>query len=240
MNFLDRVAKNADLAKLKDVSASLLSKKKLTPGEIQKLISNAAKIEADEALKQSLLAVNEAVNKEFIDLIAKAGATLKSNATAGVKQSYKEFTQEVFKESLQGYKEALVKVLGNGFSEYVDNLVANKADDMFKVMVKEYVDRELIETGKGSPKGPPKGKGNCVINGVVHDFDDCIKPSEGVEPAEEGDCGIFCDEESKQRFRKRVAEGVAKWPEESRRREREHINRAAEQVKREQGSGGGR
>lgn len=240
LNFLDRVAKNADLAKLKDVSASLLSKKKLTPGEIQKLISNAAKIEADEALKQSLLAVNEAVNKEFIDLIAKAGATLKSNATAGVKQSYKEFTQEVFKESLQGYKEALVKVLGNGFSEYVDNLVANKADDMFKVMVKEYVDRELIETGKGSPKGPPKGKGNCVINGVVHDFDDCIKPSEGVEPAEEGDCGIFCDEESKQRFRKRVAEGVAKWPEESRRREREHINRAAEQVKREQGSGGGR
>ena len=209
LNFLDRVAKNADLGKLKDVSASLLSKKKLTPGEIKKLISNAAKIEADEALKQSLMAVNEAVNKEFLDLIAKAGATLKSNATAGVKQSYKEFTQEVFKDSLQGYKDALVKVLGDSFSEYVDNLVANKADDMFKVMVKEYVDRELIESGKGSPKGRPKGKGNCVINGVVHDFDDCIKPSEGVEPAEEGDCGIFCDEESKQRFRQSLNKGLS-------------------------------
>ena len=236
LNFLERVAKNADLGKLKEVGASLLSKKNLTPGNIKKLINNAAKIEADEALKQSLLAVNEAVNKEFLELIAKAGATLKSNATAGVKQSYKEFTQEVFKESLQGYKDALVKVLGDGFSEYVDNLVANKADDMFKVMVKEYVDRDLIENGKGQTA---QGEGNCVIDGVVHDFDYCVQHgSEDAEPAEEGDCVVFCDEESKQRFQQNVQKGTLEAIDTIQKRQAEWIKRGAEKVMREQGSGG--
>jgi len=234
LNFLERVAKNADLGKLKDVGASLLSKKKLTPGDIKKLISNAGKIEADEALKQSLLAVNEAVNKEFMDLIAKAGATLKSNATAGVKQSYKEFTREVFKESLQGYKDALLKVLGDGFSEYIDNLVANKADDMFKVMVKEYVDRDLVESGKGQTA---QGKGNCVIDGVVHDFNYCVQHgSEDAEPAEAGDCGIFCDEESKQRFRQGVQKGALEAIDTIQKRQAEQIQRGADKVMREQGS----
>lgn len=152
LNFLDRVAKNADLAKLRDIGASLLSKNKLTPRDIKKLISNAGKIETNEALKQSLLAANEAVNKKFTDLIAKAGQTLKDNASSGLTQSYKEFTQQAFKESLEGYKSALVTVLGNGFSEYVDNLVANKADDMFKLMVKEYVDKKIIPLQKSGGK----------------------------------------------------------------------------------------
>lgn len=145
LGFLERMANKADLGKLREVSAGLLSKKKLTPGEIKKLISNAARIEANEALKQSLRAVNEAVNKKFGELLSKAAQTLKANASEGVKQSYKEFTQKVFKESLEGYRDALVTVLGNGLGEYIDNLVANKADDMIKVMVKEYIDRGIVE-----------------------------------------------------------------------------------------------
>ena len=189
LNFLDRVAKNADLGKLKDIGASLLSKRKLTPQDIKKLISNAGEIEANEALKQSLVAANETVNKRFLELVAKAGQTLKDNASSGLKQSYTEFTQEVFKESLEGYKQALITTLGKGFSDYIDNLVANKADDMFKVMVKEYVDRKIIPLQKNVGESEAKAK----------------KP---VNAKKDSDCVIFCDEESSKRFTDSVSKKI--------------------------------
>ena len=66
------------------------------------------------------------------------------NSTTGAKKAYTEFVQEAFENSLKGYKDALLGVLGKDFTTFVDNLVATKADDMIKEIIKNYVDKGII------------------------------------------------------------------------------------------------
>jgi hypothetical protein len=144
LNFVKNMAASSEMKDLKTVSAEILTSAKLTPSQIETLISNAAKIEADEALQAELKAVSKGLNDEFVQLIKDGGSTFWKNASEGSASAYKDFVKETFENSLKGYKDALTKVLGNDAEAYINNLVASKADDLMKGIAKDYIDKGLI------------------------------------------------------------------------------------------------
>jgi hypothetical protein len=144
INFLGKVLNSGDLKTLRGISSEILSTTKLSGAQIEKLLSNSLNIEFKEGLQQEIIDIGKKLNEKFMTLIKEGGATLGENATTGAKAAYKEFVQDTFQNSLKGYKDALLGVLGKDFTAYVDNLVANKADDMIKSIIKNYVDKGII------------------------------------------------------------------------------------------------
>lgn len=150
INALERFLASGHIKNLKRISSDILQNKKLTKEMARTLINNAKRISRNTAIQQKLQAVSQSINQQFLDLMKQGGRTFLTNMKKGSKEAYKEFMQQAFEHSLSGYKDALIGVLGNSFTEYINNLVASKADDMFKTMVKEYIDKGLIP-GLGGP-----------------------------------------------------------------------------------------
>ncbi len=158
INALEKFFKSNHLKNLKSISAEILQNKKLTKDMVKTLINNADEIAKNEILQNQLKAASKSINKRFTDLLKEGAETVFTNAGAGAKASYKEFMEQSFKNSLQGYKDSLVKVLGESYIDYIDNLVANKADDMFKTLVKEYIDKGMIPGLAGPFDGIYRGR----------------------------------------------------------------------------------
>lgn len=161
INALERFFKSNHIQNLKTISAEILQNKKLTKDMVKTLINNADEIAKNEVLQNQLKAVSIKINQQFTELLKEGAETVFTNASARAKESYKEFMEQSFKNSLQGYKDSLVKVLGESYIDYIDNLVANKADDMFKTMVKEYIDRGVIPGLAGPYDGLYRGELNA-------------------------------------------------------------------------------
>ena len=144
INFLGKILHGGDLKSLKGITAELLTKTKLTPSEVTKLLSNSMSVEIKEMIVGELKETGKRINKEILDLLAKSGRTVLSNATGGARQAFKEFVGESFERSLTGVKDAIVSALGHSLGGYVDNLLATAADDMIKLIVKDYIDKGKI------------------------------------------------------------------------------------------------
>jgi len=152
MNFLERLMVKGDISSLKGMSKEILSKTKLTPGEVKILVSNSIELEVKEALEAEMKQMAKNLDQQFLDLIKKAGKTIGNNATVEAKIAYKEFVETTFEHSLKGYRDALGKVLGTSATEYIDNLVEAKTGDLLKEMVKNLADKGVILGFPTAPK----------------------------------------------------------------------------------------
>lgn len=144
-NTIQKIVTNSEIQELKTISNLILdgAKTKLGPKQVAKLLSNAAEIEANELMQAELKTIGSKLNQEFVQLMSSAGKGLVDNLKSG-KTEYINFVKKTFESSLSGYKEALIGVLGENFKDYVDNLVANKANDLMKYVAKEYMDKGII------------------------------------------------------------------------------------------------
>jgi hypothetical protein len=158
INALEQFFKSNHIQNLKTISAEILQNKKLTKDMVKTLINNADEIAKSEVMQNQLKAASIKINQQFTELLKEGAETVFTNASKGAKESYKEFMEQSFKNSLQGYKDSLVKVLGESYIDYIDNLVANKADDMFKTLVKEYIDKGIIPGLSGPYDGLYRGE----------------------------------------------------------------------------------
>jgi DNA-binding ferritin-like protein (Dps family) len=144
INLLEHTVSNSELKNLKAITADILKNTKLTPGEVQTLISNSVDLEAEQALKAELNLASKEIDSEMGKLIKKSASTVLENATTGAVKSYEEFVEKVFENSLSGIKDAIKTVLGEDAKAYIDNLIGDKVDDIIKAAVKEHIDKEPI------------------------------------------------------------------------------------------------
>jgi|GEM_PF-2152916 len=151
LNFLGQTVFKGDLKALKGMSAEILANTKLTPAQVEQLLSNAINIEVKEGIEKELVAASAKINQKFLELFKSGAKTIGENATAGAREAYKEFVEQTFESSLKGLGDSLVAVLGKDFKTYVDNLIANKADDLIKEITKNLIDKGVIP---GIPTAP--------------------------------------------------------------------------------------
>ncbi|MBP7058323.1 hypothetical protein KBB06_03235 [Candidatus Gracilibacteria bacterium] len=170
INFLGKLLNSSDIKALKGMTAELLTKTKLTPSEVNKLLSNALNIECKEALQEELKLIGKNLNDKFMKMLKGGASTVLENSTTGAKEEFKIFVEKQFENSIKGYKDALIQVLGEGYTSYIDNLIANKADDVLKETIKDYIDKGKIPGIKSAPElSVIAGKwnsGTMVINDV--------------------------------------------------------------------------
>lgn len=194
VNFLGKILHGGDLKTLKGVTAEILTKTKLTPAEVNQLISNSLSIECKEGIMQELKTVGKNLNDEFLKLLKGGGTTVLENATVGAKESYKEFVKDMFENSLKGYKDAILGILGKDFTAFADNLVATKADDMIKEIIKDYVDKGVIP---GIPLFPDLKDIGGSWNGGTMTITDVIASEEFKNSKEGEGCDISSIEKQK-------------------------------------------
>lgn len=143
INYLKMMANKIDRTQLKNITSEILKKAKLSPNDVLSLITNSLELEGKEIVAAELKAINQTINKKFTDLLKNGLAGILKNAKgagATVAENYKNFTKEAFASSMTGMKEAMIKVLGEGYEDYIDNLITSKMDDMIKAAIKVYID----------------------------------------------------------------------------------------------------
>lgn len=151
LNLLEHAVSNGELKNLKGITADILKNTKLTPGEVEKLISNSIEIESEKAIQRELAQISGKLDQEFGKLLKGGAVTVGENATAGTEKAFRDFVLTEFEHSLSGYKDALKAVLGEDATAYIDNLIASKVDDVIKGMVKDYIDKGSIPGIKTFP-----------------------------------------------------------------------------------------
>ncbi len=170
VNFIGSSLFKGDVKAIKGLTNEILKNTKLTPEQVTKLVTNAIDIEIKEAITREIAATSKAINQKFLDLLKKSGQTVMKNSTAGAKEAYKEFVETAFENTLKGYKDSLIAVLGKDFTTYIDNLVANKADDLFKEMTKDFIDKGIIPGINTAPDlkdlAGKWGDGSMIISDV--------------------------------------------------------------------------
>jgi hypothetical protein len=157
--------KGLNMAETAMANSELAEAKALAQEGVEKALGTEAEIAAKEALKADLEAASASISQRFADLLTKGGKTVFNNTLEGT-TAYKEFVQDAFERSMGDYKKALLKVTGDNFKDYIDNLVASKADDLIKAVAADYAQKGIIP-GFGGPfdghyKGPviiPESKG---------------------------------------------------------------------------------
>jgi hypothetical protein len=144
INLLEHAVSNSELKDLKAITADILKNTKLTPGEVEKLISNSIEVEAEEAIQKELIQASSKIDEEFVKLLKNGASTSYKNGTEVSVKAYREFVEKSFETSLSGVKDAIKTVLGEDAKSYLDNLFANKFDDLIKGIVKDHIGKELI------------------------------------------------------------------------------------------------
>lgn len=139
------MATNLEKTKIKGATAEILKNAKLTSAQVTSLISKSLEMEGKELVAQELKAIGAKLNKEFVDIVKSGIKTIYGNMTTDATKSFKEFVKLNLEHSMQGYKEALIKTLGEGYIDYIDNLVASKIDDLIKAAVKTYIDATIYD-----------------------------------------------------------------------------------------------
>lgn len=143
VNYVKMVANKLDREQLKTLTKEILKKAKLTPSEVLSLITNSLELEGKELVAAELKAISQGINEKFTTLLKDGLANILKNAKgagATVGETYKGFVKDTFEKSLSGLKEAMLKTLGEGYEDYVDNLITSKMDDFIKAAIKVYID----------------------------------------------------------------------------------------------------
>ncbi len=144
-NYLVQMSKNLEANQLKSVTAEILKNAKLTPSQVAKLISTSLEMEGKQAVVAQLEVMSKELTQKFADMIKQGFKGIYGNMTEGANQSFKEFVKLNMEHSLQGYKEALLKTLGEWYADYIDNLIASKIDDLVKAAIKTYIDASVFD-----------------------------------------------------------------------------------------------
>jgi len=139
------MSKNLEANQLKSVTAEILKNAKLTPSQVAKLISTSLEMEGKQAVVAQLEVMSKELTQKFADMIKQGFKGIYGNMTEGANQSFKEFVKLNMEHSLQGYKEALLKTLGEWYADYIDNLIASKIDDLVKAAIKTYIDASVFD-----------------------------------------------------------------------------------------------
>jgi hypothetical protein len=170
INLLDHAISNSELKDLKTIAADLLENTKLTPAQVETLISNSKLIEVEQGIKASLNAVSGELDHELGQMIKEGGETLLENLAEG-KEEFTKYIYHEFENSLPGVFDGVKSVLGKDFEAYVNNVIGAHIDDIIKEKLKEKIDEDNIE---GIESYPPlkdlAGKwngGSLVITDVV-------------------------------------------------------------------------
>jgi hypothetical protein len=139
------MAKNLETNQLKALTADILKNAKLTPTQVFSLISTSLEMEGKEAVVAELKVMSKELTQKFADMIKQGVKGIYGNMTDDAAKSFKEFVKLNMEHSLQGYKEALLKTLGESYTDYIDNLVASKIDDLIKAAIKAYIDASVFD-----------------------------------------------------------------------------------------------
>ncbi|NUJ97732.1 hypothetical protein HGA92_02995 [Candidatus Gracilibacteria bacterium] len=138
VNFVTKIGANAEKGGLKS----------LTSKEAMGLLTKAVELEAKQAIVAEIKQAEIIVSKKLTEILREGLATIIKNAKGAgetVAGNYKDFVKEQFKHSLEGYKEALKKIVGNGFDDYIDNIVTGKIDDFVKTSIRVYADASAFD-----------------------------------------------------------------------------------------------
>lgn len=138
VNFVTKIWTNAEKWWLKS----------LTSKEAMGFITNALEQEAKQAVIAEIKQAEIMVSKKLTQILKDWLATIIKNAKWAwetVAWNYKDFVKEQFKHSLEWYKEALKKIVWNGFDDYIDNIVTWKIDDFVKTSIRVYADASAFD-----------------------------------------------------------------------------------------------
>jgi hypothetical protein len=139
------MAKNLETSQLKTLTADILKNAKLTPSQVASLISTSLEMEGKQAVAVELEAMSTQLNQKFADMIKQGIKGIYGNLTVESTKNFTEFVKLNMEHSLQGYKEALLKTLGESYIDYIDNLVASKIDDLVKAAIRAYIDASVFD-----------------------------------------------------------------------------------------------
>jgi len=168
-NYLKMMGNKLESGEIKAITAQILQKTKLSSREILTLISNSLELEGKEAVAAELRVLNTEINQKFRQLIKDGLKGILKNAKGSaetVANNYKDFVQKAFESSLTGYKNALIQVLGNGYEDYIDNLITGKLDDLIKGAIKNYIDATIFD-GEFTKNFPIEGGPSLLIKVIV-------------------------------------------------------------------------
>lgn len=122
--------------------------KSLTSKEAMGFLTNAIELEAKQAVVAEIKQAEIMVTKKLTEILKEWLKTIIKNAKGvweTVAWNYKDFVKEQFKHSLEWYKEALKKIVWNGFDDYIDNIVTWKIDDFVKTSIRVYADASAFD-----------------------------------------------------------------------------------------------
>ncbi|NDK08785.1 hypothetical protein EOM39_06115, partial [Candidatus Gracilibacteria bacterium] len=111
VNFVTKMGANAEKGGFKS----------LTSKEAMGFITDAIEQEAKQAVIAEIKQAEIMVSKKLTEILKEGLKNIIKNAKGAgetVAGNYKDFVKEQFKHSLESYKEALKKVVGNGFDDY--------------------------------------------------------------------------------------------------------------------------
>ncbi len=139
-NFLKVMGNKLEQGQLKAMTAEILKNAKLTPNQVLSLISNSLEMEGKAAIAAELKAISAEMNERFGALVKDGLKTILANLKTVPGKSYSKWVSTAFEDSLKGFKDAMIARLGEGYKEYIDNLVAAQMNRLIKTAIKEYVD----------------------------------------------------------------------------------------------------
>lgn len=155
LTFIKTVIANTDKQALKREMAELLTKNKLTQAEVETLIKASVEYEAKEAVTASLKSMRADLVKQMTEILKKGGADALKASSEGIKQSLDDLLKASFAKNMGGFKQAMLKVMGETGTDYMDNLIGSWVDDYLKGLIKDVVEaapspEEVSGTWKGS------------------------------------------------------------------------------------------
>jgi hypothetical protein len=140
VQFVKTMLNNVDKRKLTAEMAELLTKSKLTKAEVETLIKASIEYETKEAVNATLKVFRADLVKQMEELVKKGGTNALKSSADVLESSLKDLLKESFEANLGEFKRAMLKVMGETGTDYIDNLVGSWVDDFLKATIKDYLD----------------------------------------------------------------------------------------------------
>lgn len=177
LTFIKTAVANMDKQALKKEMAELLTKNKLTQAEVETLIKASIEYEAKEAVTASLKAIRADLVKQMTELLKKGGTEGLKASSEGIKQSLDDLLKASFEKNMGGFKQAMLKVMGETGTDYMDNLIGSWVDDYLKGVIKD-----VIEGAPSPEEVSGTWNGSYTITDILLSSDDA--KAEGCDFAE--------------------------------------------------------
>jgi hypothetical protein len=165
LNFMKSMFTNMDMKALKKQMGELLTKNKLTKAEAETLIKASIEYETKEAMVASLKTIRADLVKQMTEILKMGGKAALQSSSQVAKQSLKDMFKASFTKSLSGFKQAMLAVMGETGTEYVNNLFGNFVDNLIKGAIKEAINGP----SEGIPFGvtPQQGKASARLPKLI-------------------------------------------------------------------------